>query len=119
MLLGRLLQWIGVSAPRAVTLALVRDRYAGREMARVMSFVMTVFILVPMIAPSIGQAILIFSGWRGILVGFVLMAVISLIWFVVRIPETLSPEQRSPFSLDRIMSEPTEKLSDKGFRRNI
>ena len=52
MLVGRLLQGIGISAPRAVTLALVRDKYEGRAMARVMSFVMTVFILVPMIAPS-------------------------------------------------------------------
>ena len=55
MLLGRLLQGMGVSAPRSVTLALVRDRFEGREMARVMSFVMTVFILVPMIAPSPGS----------------------------------------------------------------
>ena len=54
MLVGRLLQGAGVSAPRAVGLALVRDRYEGRGMARVMSFVMTVFILVPMIAPTVG-----------------------------------------------------------------
>ena len=68
MLLGRLLQGAGISAPRAVTLALVRDRYAGRAMARVMSFVMTVFILVPMFAPTFGQAILLFSGWRSIFI---------------------------------------------------
>jgi DHA1 family bicyclomycin/chloramphenicol resistance-like MFS transporter len=103
MLFGRLLQGAGISAPRAVTLALVRDRYEGRAMARVMSFVMTVFILVPMIAPILGQTILLLSGWRSIFVGFVLLAVITIIWFALRMPETLAPENRAPFSLKRII----------------
>jgi DHA1 family bicyclomycin/chloramphenicol resistance-like MFS transporter len=104
MLAGRLLQGLGVSAPRAITMALVRDRYAGRMMARVMSFVMTVFILVPMLAPSLGQAVLLFVGWRGIFVGFVVIALITLTWFALRMPETLSPEQRKPFSLRHIIN---------------
>ena len=103
MLIGRFLQGAGVSAPRAVTLALVRDRYEGRAMARVMSFVMTVFILVPMIAPMMGQTILLFSGWRTIFGSFVLLAVITMIWFGIRMPETLAPENRAPFSLRRIV----------------
>jgi DHA1 family bicyclomycin/chloramphenicol resistance-like MFS transporter len=103
MLLGRLFQGAGISAPRAVTLALVRDRYEGRRMARVMSFVMTVFILVPMIAPTLGQAILLLSGWRSIFVSFVLMAVITLMWFALRMPETLALDHRAPFSLRRII----------------
>jgi DHA1 family bicyclomycin/chloramphenicol resistance-like MFS transporter len=102
MLGGRLLQGLGISAPRAITLALVRDRYKGRAMARVMSFVTTVFILVPMLAPTLGQAILLFSGWRGIFGSFVLMALITLSWFALRMPETLAPEHRAPFSLRRI-----------------
>jgi len=104
MLLGRLLQGVGISSPRAVTVALVRDRYAGRAMARVMSFVMTVFILVPMLAPTFGQAILMFSGWRAIFLSFMLMAIVTLIWFAVRMPETLAPENRSAFSLKQIFS---------------
>ena len=104
MLFGRLLQGAGVSAPRAVTLALVRDQYEGRAMARVMSFVMTVFILIPMIAPSLGQAILFFSGWRSIFGIFVLLAVITLAWFGFRMPETLAQENRIPFSFGRITS---------------
>lgn len=103
LLVGRLLQGAGVSAPRAVGLALVRDRYEGRAMAQVMSFVMTVFILVPMIAPMMGQAILLFSGWRTIFGSFVLLAIITLIWFALRMPETLSAENRAPFSLRRIV----------------
>jgi DHA1 family bicyclomycin/chloramphenicol resistance-like MFS transporter len=68
-----------------------------------MSFVMTVFILVPMIAPTLGQTILLFSGWRGIFGIFVLMGLITLSWFALRIPETLTPEHRAPFSLRRII----------------
>jgi DHA1 family bicyclomycin/chloramphenicol resistance-like MFS transporter len=103
LLIGRLLQGFGASGPRAVILALVRDQYKGRAMARVMSFVMTVFILVPMVAPSLGQAILIFSGWRMIFGSFIFLAVISLVWFALRMPETLAPENRAPFSLRRII----------------
>ncbi|MBI9046639.1 MAG: multidrug effflux MFS transporter [Anaerolineaceae bacterium] len=102
MLFGRLLQGLGISAPRVVTLALVRDQYEGRTMARVMSFVMTVFILIPMIAPTLGQSILLFAGWRSIFISFILMALITWLWFTIRIPETLAPENRAPFSLKRI-----------------
>ena len=113
MLLGRLLQGIGVSAPRAVTLALVRDRFEGRAMARVMSFIMTTFILVPMIAPSMGQVILLYSGWRAIFGSFMLLAIITLAWFALRLPETLAPENRAPFSLGRIISSTREILKTR------
>jgi DHA1 family bicyclomycin/chloramphenicol resistance-like MFS transporter len=113
MLLGRLLQGLGISAPRAVTLALVRDRYKGRAMARVMSFVSSVFILVPMIAPALGQTILLFSGWRGIFGSFVLMALITLSWFARRMPETLAPEHRAPFSLRRIIDATLEIVRNR------
>jgi MFS transporter, DHA1 family, multidrug resistance protein len=109
-LAGRLLQGIGISAPRSVTLALVRDRFEGRAMARVMSFVMTVFILVPMIAPSFGQAILLISGWRAVFVALVLMAIFTLVWFAIRIPETLEAEKRAPFKLGRIAKAMLEVL---------
>jgi len=104
MLSGRLLQGLGISAPRAVTLALVRDRYEGRAMAQVMSFVMTVFILVPMIAPSLGQAILQFASWRSLFVFLILMALSTLTWFAVRMPETLAEDRRAPFSLKRLVA---------------
>jgi len=103
MLFGRLLQGIGISAPRAVLLALVRDLYEGRLMARVMSFVMTVILLIPMLAPSLGQAILFQAGWRSIFFSFIVIALVTLIWFALRMPETLSLEKRIPFSLKRII----------------
>jgi MFS transporter, DHA1 family, multidrug resistance protein len=110
MLAGRLLQGVGISAPRSVSLALVRDRFEGRAMARVMSFVMTVFILVPMIAPSFGQVILLFSSWRAVFVALVLMALITLVWFALRIPETLEPARRAPFKIGRIAKAMLEVL---------
>lgn len=113
LLAGRLLQGIGASSPRAVTLALVRDRYEGRAMARVMSFVMTVFILIPMIAPSMGQAILLISGWRSIFGSFVLLALITVTWFALRMPETLALEDRAPFSLRRIIDATREILRNR------
>ncbi len=104
MLIGRLLQGLGASAPRAVTLALVRDRFGGRAMAQIMSFIITFIVLVPMIAPSLGQAILLYYSWRAIFVILILLAILTLAWFAVRIPETLSVENRAPFSLKRIVS---------------
>jgi DHA1 family bicyclomycin/chloramphenicol resistance-like MFS transporter len=113
MLAGRLLQGIGISAPRAVTLALVRDQYEGRAMAQVMSFVMTVFILVPMIAPTMGQGILLFAGWRAIFGSFVLLSVIVFVWLAVRQPETLAPENRAPFTLRRIFTTVVEIIKNR------
>lgn len=104
MLVGRLIQGLGVAGPRSVTVALIRDQYAGRAMARVMSFVMAVFILVPVIAPAVGQGIVLFAHWRVIFGLFLVLATIMLIWFAVRQPETLLPEQRIPFSVARLTS---------------
>ena len=113
MLVGRLSQGLGISAPRAITLALVRDRYKGRPMARVMSFATTVLILVPMLAPTLGQTILLFSSWRGIFGSFVLMAIITVSWFALRMPETLAPERRAPFSLRHIIDATLEIVRNR------
>lgn len=102
MLAGRLFQGIGIAGPRSVTMALIRDKYAGRSMARVMSFVMVVFILVPIIAPAFGQAILLVANWRAIFVSFLALGVATALWFALRQPETLPVERRVPFSLMRI-----------------
>jgi DHA1 family bicyclomycin/chloramphenicol resistance-like MFS transporter len=98
MLVGRVLQGAGAAGPRIVTIALIRDQYEGRAMARVMSFVMAVFILVPVIAPTLGQAILIVAHWRA----YLALALIASIWLALRQPETLAPNRRIPFTLARI-----------------
>jgi len=105
MLLGRLLQGVGAAGPRIVSIALVRDRFKGREMARVMSFVMTVFILVPIFAPALGQLVLMLADWRLIYVMFLLLVVILVPWFWMRQPETLAPEQRVQFSLAQLFQD--------------
>jgi len=102
MLVGRVLQGMGAAGPRNVTIALVRDQYEGRAMAQVMSFVMAVFIFVPAIAPAIGQALLIVAHWRAIFGAFLALALIDVIWFAIRQPETLEPNRRIRFSFKRI-----------------
>jgi DHA1 family bicyclomycin/chloramphenicol resistance-like MFS transporter len=100
MLIGRFLQGLGAAGPRTVAIALVRDKYEGRDMARVMSFIMSVFILVPIIAPALGQGIILLWHWRAIFVSFVILAVIVLLWVGIRQPETLSPDRRRAFTLE-------------------
>src|SRR5918995_4525090 len=102
MLVGRFLQGIGAAGPRIVTIAMVRDLYEGRAMARIMSSVMAVFILVPALAPALGQLILLVASWRAIFGMFLAVAAIAVVWFALRQPETLSPARRASFSLRRI-----------------
>jgi len=102
MLAGRLLQGLGAAGPRGVSIALIRDRFAGREMARVMSFMMVVFIVVPIIAPALGQTILLVAAWRTIFVLLLGIGVVSLIWFGIRQQETLAPQRRAPLSVRRM-----------------
>ncbi len=102
MLVGRLLQGLGIAGPRVVTVAMVRDQFAGRAMARVMSFVMAIFILMPMIAPALGQGVLLLANWQIIFVLFVVLALAAALWLALRQRETLAPAQRRPFSLSGI-----------------
>ena len=116
LLLARLLQGLGASGPRIAGLALVRDLYAGREMARVTSFVMTIFILIPAVAPALGQAIAGFAGWRGIFAAFVAFALTGLGWLMLRQPETLPPAARRPLRLPAIGAAMAEVLRDRDVR---
>jgi len=100
MLWGRVLQGFGLAGPRVVSVALVRDLYSGRAMARVMSFVMTVFILVPMMAPALGQLVLNYSGWRMIFMGLLFVGILLSIWLIIRLPETLTDANRRSFAPD-------------------
>lgn len=98
MLIGRFLQGLGASGSRIVTVAMIRDQYDGRAMARIMSAVMTIFILVPAAAPIMGQAILTVASWRMIFVVFIVMTAVAFIWLWLRQPETLPTEKRRVFS---------------------
>lgn len=104
MIIGRLLQGLGASAPRVAALAMVRDGAKGADMARIMSFVMSVFMLVPIFAPSIGQLVLYIASWRYIFAGFVVAAVVAAAWLYLRQAETLTPENRRPISVAELWS---------------
>ena len=104
LLAGRIVQGIGVSGPKIVTRAIVRDQYEGPAMARIVSFMMTVFILVPMLAPALGQAILLVADWRSIFFVFLTLAAVVGLWLQLRQPETLAPERRIRFSPAAILA---------------
>ncbi|WCN11930.1 Bcr/CflA family efflux MFS transporter [Marinomonas mediterranea] len=105
LLLGRVIQGFGVAGPKIASRALIRDLYRGREMARMMSFIMMVFILVPMLAPLFGQIIMTLGSWRWIFVAAILQAFIGTVWLIIRQRETLTPETRKPFHLARILKD--------------
>jgi DHA1 family bicyclomycin/chloramphenicol resistance-like MFS transporter len=104
LLLARALQGLGTSATRVIATSIVRDCYAGRRMASVMSLAMMVFIAVPVIAPSFGQAVLILAQWRGIFVVLMLYGVIALIWSALRMPETLPVEMRKSLAVREVLA---------------
>ncbi|WP_052699151.1 multidrug effflux MFS transporter [Hyphomicrobium sp. 99] len=91
LLLARVMQGVGAASPRIIAVAVVRDLYSGRQMARVMSFAMMVFIMIPVFAPSVGQAVVLVSEWRWIFIVLLVMAAIAAIWSGMRLPETARP----------------------------
>jgi len=113
MLIGRLLQGLGAAAPRIVMIAIVRDDYSGRAMARIMSFVMAVFIIVPAVAPALGQVVMVFAGWRMIFLSLLVVALVSLVWFVFRQRETLAVGNRLPFSVHQLLFGFRETFSNR------
>ena len=96
LLIARVVQGFGAAAPRVVSTAMVRDLFSGREMARVMSFVMMVFTLVPAVAPLMGQAVIYAAGWHAIFLVYVVFSIIILLWMGLRQPETLAVAARRP-----------------------
>lgn len=108
---GRFLQGFGGAAPRIISLALIRDEYSGNAMAQITSLVMTIFILVPAIAPTLGQVILLISGWRAIFIALFIMGVIVWIWFGLRQHETLPKGLRKKFTLNQLLIGAKETFS--------
>ena len=103
LLLARFIQGMGGAAGRVLAIAIVRDRYDGREMARVMSLSIGIFIIVPVFAPAIGGVLLLFGNWHMIFIAMLLLAIVVAAWFGLRMPETLHEENRAPLSFRRIV----------------
>ncbi|WP_417270603.1 multidrug effflux MFS transporter [Celeribacter sp.] len=111
LLASRVIQGLGAAAPRVVAMALIRDLYKGREMARISSFIMMIFILVPAVAPALGSLIMLGFGWRGIFGSFVVFAAISGLWLLVRQEETLPKSERRAFSVKALIAGTKETFS--------
>jgi DHA1 family bicyclomycin/chloramphenicol resistance-like MFS transporter len=98
LLLMRAVQGIGAGATRVIAVAVVRDTYGGRRMASVMSLAMMVFMVVPILAPTLGQGILMTAGWRSILGFIALFGLAMTAWCLFRLPETLAESNRRPLA---------------------
>lgn len=112
-LAARAMQGVGAAATRVIATAVVRDLTEGRRMAQVMSMAMTVFMIVPIIAPGIGQLILFIAPWRWIFGALLLYAIVVLAWALLRLPETLKPENRRGFNVPQIVSGYAEVLRER------
>jgi DHA1 family bicyclomycin/chloramphenicol resistance-like MFS transporter len=119
ILLARVIQGLGAAGPRVVSLAMIRDLYAGRAMAQIVSYAMLIFTLFPAIAPLIGAAIIAGFGWRAIFVAFLIFSVVSVSWLTLRQPETLAPEARRPLRAARLVADMTEALSHRQMQLSI
>ena len=113
LLTGRILQGIGAAGPYVIAVAIVRDRYEGRDMAQIMSLIMMVFIGVPMVAPFIGQQLQHLAGWRSIFVALTIYSVVVLGWFHIRQPETLHPDKRKPLTFASVSRATLHILSNR------
>lgn len=116
MIVGRILQGIGLSAPRTISIAIVRDSYSGDYMARIMSFITVVFIIVPIIAPALGKFVLDHYSWQAIFYIQLLFSIFISFWFWIRQPETLLKSQRIKFTV-HIFSDGLRELIQ--FKRTI
>jgi DHA1 family bicyclomycin/chloramphenicol resistance-like MFS transporter len=94
----RFIQGIGSAAMRVITISIVRDIFGGRAMAEAMSLIMMVFMVVPVLAPGIGQTVMISGDWHLIFIFMAIMAACVGTWMYVRLPETLAPEDMRPFT---------------------
>lgn len=102
ILVLRFLQGIGAATTRVIAVSAIRDVFGGRQMAEVLSMVMMVFMVIPVIAPSIGQIIMIFGDWSEIFLAMAVLAVVFGTWAALRLPETLSPENRRELTFSSV-----------------
>ena len=99
----RFVQGIGAASTRVIAVSIVRDRFGGRAMAEVMSLIFMVFMIIPVIAPSIGQVVLLFGEWHTIFIVMAAIATAIALWAFIRMPETQHPEDRRPIDLGSVL----------------
>lgn len=104
LLLGRFVQGFGAAGARITTMAVIRDKYKGREMARIMSLVMGIFILIPVVAPALGQLVMALSDWRAIFLFYIAVALTGMLWAQIRLEETLTEDKKRRLSLSALIA---------------
>ncbi|PST21774.1 MFS transporter [Mesorhizobium plurifarium] len=104
LLVLRFVQGIGGAAVRITTMAIVRDCFGGREMARVMSYVMIVFMIVPIVAPTLGQVVIAYADWHWIFILIGVVGAVLFVWALTRMKESLPKEERLPLSVSAVLS---------------
>ena len=115
LITGRFVQGMGGAALGVVPRAIVRDMMTGAEATRMMSKIMLTFSVSPMLAPLVGSALLVITGWRGIFGALLVASVVSLTLLAVAQPETLAPNNRRPFKMSFLLKGCGELLVDKTF----
>ena len=113
LILARVGQGLGSAATRVLAVSIVRDRFSGRTMARVMSLSFLVFLGVPIIAPSLGQAILLVAPWEAIFGVLAFAGIALMIWTALRLPETLHPQDRLPIEAGRVFRAFREAVTNR------
>lgn len=113
LLTARALCGVGAAATRVLAVSIVRDCYSGRQMARVMSLSFIVFLGVPIVAPSIGQAILLVAPWPWIFGVLAIFGLAVIVWSAVKLPETLHPEDRVPLDPGPVLAAFKECLTNR------
>jgi MFS transporter, DHA1 family, multidrug resistance protein len=113
LLAARTLQGIAAAGTRVLIVAITRDRYQGSAMAQIMSLVMIVFMVIPVLAPTIGQLVLAFATWRHIFVGLAGYGIMLAVWSILRVPETLPEQARRPLSPRSIAAAAAETLTHR------
>ena len=110
LLAARFLQGVAAAGTRVLVVAVVRDRFEGSAMAQVMSLVMIVFMIVPVLAPAFGQAVLALGQWRHIFIGLAVYGLILALWGGLRLPETLDSAARRPLSAGHMLEAAAETI---------
>ena len=98
ILIGRFFWGLGAAGPRIVSQALLRDRFRGDALARAMAVIVTVFLIVPTLAPILGQTLLRFGSWRYTFAVGPVFGLLVALWST-RLTETLAPSNRRPINL--------------------
>jgi DHA1 family bicyclomycin/chloramphenicol resistance-like MFS transporter len=119
MLVSRVVMGLGAAGPRVVAMAMIRDIYGGRDMARILSIVMMIFSLAPAIAPTAGHYIAEAFGWRAIFLVFIGFYVVVTLWLSLRQPETLAVENRRPLNVKAMIAATIEVFSIRTTRLSI